>query len=135
MANIEDLIKFIDEFNTLYPRPDMPKLILSENYDVRSHFYKPYPGANLPGVYIIFSSSGNILRIGKASCGSSLGKRLACYYKWGDSGQEGLHKYEGYEDAKLLRTISFPKKRAFEAPALEEYLINKLKPPYNKTGT
>ena len=132
--NIDDLQKSLDKFNTDYPRPNMPILTLSNEYDIRTDFDKPYPGADSPGVYAIFHINGELLRIGKSSCNSNISSRLSDYYKWGVKDSEGIHKHPGYQDAKIIRIISFPKNRAFEVPALEEFLIGDISLPYNTNG-
>ena len=134
MATIDDLIKELKNFNSRYPRPKIGILELSAAYDIRVDFTKVYPGTEFPGVYVISKVNGEILRIGKASCSSSLGKRLSSYYRWHDKKYIGVGKYEGYTEAFIIHTISLPQDRAFEAPAIEEYLIDRLKPPYNKVG-
>ncbi len=134
MTNFQDLKLALDEFNHEYPRPNMSKLVLSEEYNILKDFCNPYPGAEFPGVYAIFDTSGELLRLGKASCNSTLGTRLSTYYRWHDVDYIGVSKHEGYENAIIIRTIKVPNERAFEAPALEEFLIGKLNPRFNTTG-
>lgn len=112
----------------------MPTIVVSDPYNISTDFCNPYPSAQLPGVYIICDSNNQILRIGKASCNSNITTRLSSYFRWGKKESEGVHKHTGYDNAKILYTIGVPKEHAFEAPAIEEYLIVYLKPPYNKNG-
>jgi len=135
MPDLSDLKIAVKEFNKHFPRPDMSPLKLSGKYDIRVDYSEPFPHAERPGVYIIFNTDNEVLRIGKVSCKNTLGNRLSAYYKWGQGDSEGVGRHEGYGDAKLIRVIGFPNDRAFEAPALEEFLIGKLNPPYNTNGT
>lgn len=74
-----------------------------------------------------------ILRIGKASCDRTLGSRLGDYFEYGKN-KEGVAKSNDYKGIKYLVTIGLAKRRAFEAPAIEEYLIGKFNPRLNKLG-
>ncbi|MEZ8493868.1 hypothetical protein AB6C81_16645 [Vibrio splendidus] len=134
MANFQKLQLALDEFNREFPRPNMAMLALSEEYNILKDFRNSYPGASYPGVYAIFDVSGELLRLGKASCNSTIGARLSTYFRWHDVDYIGVNKHEGYENAKIIRTIKIPNERAFEAPALEEFLIRKLSPKFNTLG-
>lgn len=135
MPGISELRLALEQFNLNFPRPNMGALELQGPYDISIDFCTAYPNAYLPGVYIIFHRNGSILRIGKASCNNTITSRLSCYFKWGTLDSEGLHKHPGYEEARIVYTIGIPKDRAFEAPAVEEYLIGQLNPPYNINGS
>lgn len=134
MAKISDIMLVLDEFNQKYPRPNMGELEIKGPYDIGREFSNPYPNGHLPGVYVIIDRKGLVLRIGKASCNSTITSRLGSYFKWGDSDSEGVHKFSGYEEARIIYSIGIPKDRAFEAPAVEEFLVERMKPPYNRNG-
>lgn len=134
MADIEDLKSVLHEFNKKYPRPNLPPLTVSSVYNIEKMYHEPYPNSDSPGVYIICHRNGTILRIGKASCGSTLTTRLNAYFKWNETGEHGIHKHVGYDHAKLIYTIGLPRARAFEVPSVEEYLIRELEIPYNRVG-
>ncbi|WP_342609709.1 hypothetical protein [Vibrio tritonius] len=134
MLVLQDLENALEEFNTKYPRPNLEPLILSEKYNILEDFRRSYPGSQYPGVYAIFDSKGELLRIGKASCNSCLGARLSTYFEWHKTEYIGVNKHAGYEDAIIIRTIKLPTDRGFEAPALEEFLIGKLSPRFNTVG-
>lgn len=134
MANFQELQLALEEFNRDFPRPNMAELVLSEEYSILKDFRNSYPGASHPGVYALFDVSGELLRLGKASCNSTLGARLSAYFKWHDVDYIGVNKQEGFENAIIIRTIKVPIERAFEAPALEEFLIAKLSPKFNTLG-
>lgn len=134
MATIRHLKKALEVFNVKYPRPEMEVLKVSRAYNIKKDYHKPYPNCDKPGVYIICHTDGTILRVGKASCSRTITVRLGEYFKWSKDGAEGIHKHAGYEDAKLIYTIGVPNDRAFEVPAIEEYLIRELELPYNRIG-
>jgi len=134
MASIDELRQVIDEFNRKYPRPFMAPIELNGPYNLRTEYCNPYPHGNLPGVYVICNSDRRILRIGKASCRSTITVRLGAYFKWGDGDCEGKPKHPGYEDATFVYTIGVDADRAFEVTAIEEYLIGRLDLPYNWIG-
>jgi hypothetical protein len=48
--------------------------------------------------------------------------------------KHGIPKYESNANVKSFVLIPIPVDRAFEAPAIEEYLISKLNPPKNASG-
>jgi hypothetical protein len=134
MKHLSDLHKAIDIFNEEYPRPGIKPIGLSERYDIRKDFLnRSYPNSDFPGVYILFDENMNILRIGKASCDRALGSRLSDYFEYGPD-KEGVAKDSDYKVVRYLMTIGLSKDRAFEAPAIEEYLIGKLDSDLNKTG-
>lgn len=64
MPTIKDLRVALTEFNSQFPRPNMDLLTLSSEYNILKNFSSPYPNAEFPGVYAIFDSSGELLRIG-----------------------------------------------------------------------
>jgi len=118
------------EFNGSYPRPGLGPLTLSE----RLRFDEPteetkdeyWPHATLPGVYVIYDYKHRLLYIGKASLSSTLGIRIAKHHKdrtqWSKYGR------------LFVRTIPLPRTRAFEAPALEEFLLSRLDTISNSHG-
>jgi len=97
---------------------------------------KQYPNSDLPGVYIFYSESTGFLYIGK--CSNNLGFRIGAHI--GKPGDKAAPEYpypyaESWiiENKNDLKVITIPLKREhfFLAPALETYMIWKLKPPYN----
>lgn len=115
MSTIEDVKNAISELNERYPRPGFT-ISVSGIYDIRTSFSEMYPNAPSPGVYIMLSAEGVVLRIGKASCGSTLGVRLTAYFGWEDkSAGRGRAKEDFYRAVCFIATIAVPKDRAFEA--------------------
>ena len=92
-----------------------------------------------PGIYAIFDASLELLYVGKASMGSYLGARLSSYFQGSPKEPcKVLHTWVNHEGEtvtpRYVITVAVPKETPWEAPALEEYLIDQLKPPSNRMG-
>ena len=105
-------------------------------YDLLSDWKRDasLPCAGERGVYAFFNEDGELLHVGKASNNSTLGRRVCSYFhaKPVDQGAKPRHpwKCKG-EPRHVLITATDD---AFEAPSLEEYLIQRLQPPENTVG-
>jgi hypothetical protein len=128
MAKLTELHTFIDQFNELFPRPNMPALQVSGICNVTDPSI-PWPDADKPGVYALLENDDEVVYVGKASCNRVLGYRLRDHFD-----RYGKPKQEYFAEVTSFVVIAFPPDRAFEAPAAEEYLIAKLNPPKNGTG-
>jgi len=130
MSKLTDVIEAISLLNNEYPRPGIPDpLQLSQEFRIPEDYEKKsFPFASYPGVYLFFDENETLLYIGKASSG--LGQRIGNEY----IGRSGVLKTNKISGAKVLRTIKLPKEHHFEAPAIEEFLIYKLKPTRNSVG-
>jgi hypothetical protein len=115
-----------------YPRPGIEALELSKPYVLIGDWPKPWPNSDLPGVYI-FLQDEEIMYIGKASCEHVLGARLGAYFKRASNGEATL-KDKRCEGVHSVVTIGILKSHAFEASALEEFLISMLGPVVNQQG-
>ncbi|WP_147383573.1 hypothetical protein [Nitrosomonas supralitoralis] len=83
----------------------------------------------------MLNEAGIVLRVGKASCGRTIGHRLGDYFRWGDKVLgKGVAKNDTFKDVRYIATIAVPKDRAFEAPAIEEFLLRRLESPLNSLG-
>lgn len=132
----------LDDYEENYRRPGLPPLELKGMYAlfpeegqpdfVESRWNEPYPQADRKGVYLIFGRSGMLLYVGKASMGSSIGGRLGTYF----AGKKECRLLftDWTERPTYIATIAVPHGMAFEASALEEYLIKSLKPCDNNLG-
>jgi len=121
-------------FNEQFPRYGMEPCKVSEPYDLREDWeHNSWPNAAGPGVYVILSPSQEVLYVGKASCNHTIGQRLAAHFVAGPDG-EAKCTHDWWGEVRYVCTIGFPEGRAFEAPALEEYLIKELKPRLNTHG-
>jgi hypothetical protein len=99
---------------------------------VESRWNEPFPNADRKGVYLIFSRTGMLLYVGKASMGASIGGRLGTYFA--GKNECRLLFTDWTERPTYIATIAVPQGLGFEAAALEEYLIKNLKPCDNNLG-
>jgi len=118
----------ITEFNNNHQRPH-GDISLTELRDISKEEHASWPSNESPGVYIFLDSSKNITYIGKASFNNCIGGRLNSRFntKWTPKKPES-------EGCVYITTIALPKELAFEAPAIEEYLLKKLTTRSNKVG-
>ena len=117
----------VDEYARTHMHPDRPKPSVGEAHIVGAVMEKGSCEGTAaswkPGCYAVFSQNGDLLYIGKASNTNMIGDRLVRF------------RYKGVSWANppaLVRLITVGE--AFEAPSLEEFLINRLQPSYNKHG-
>ena len=92
------------------------------------------PCAADKGVYAFFNKQEDLLYVGKASHSDSLGKRICSYFhaETDDQGARPRHPWTANGRPRyVLITATY---HAFEAPSLEEYLIQELQPPENSVG-
>jgi excinuclease UvrABC nuclease subunit len=122
-AEVRVFTQKVMEYHDTYRHPRLPPLKVEDLYDLKSWAGKP--PSYRPGCYAIFSISGSLLYIGKASHAASVGSRLAAHLRkirpeWIPLGLGHI----------LIVTVDEP----FEAPSLEEFLIHHLQPPLNDRG-
>jgi hypothetical protein len=111
--------EIISEFQKIYPRPGLKDFKLNW-YDIESEWPKSWPSGEMPGVYMFFDSTEEILYIGKASSGRRLRTRLRAYFK----NKQGICQIKGKaKDTRYVGLLAIPFEHGFEAPAIEEYLI------------
>ena len=133
LSTIDDLAAALMEFNGRVARPGIGPLWLSEPCRLDQPWEEEYwPYATLPGVYVVYDGHNRLVYIGKASLDATLGARLGAHFS---KGSDGLAKGpQGWEGAKHVRTIPVPRVHAFEAPAIEEYLLGRLTTKMNERG-
>ena len=130
MSDLVSLKSTVCEYCARY---HIMKFEVSEAYDLEASWKSTsFPNADRPGCYTFFDAAGTLLYIGKASCGSTIGIRADTYFKWRDDRLEPTGSSGWTGTANVLHTI--PVHEAHQAPSLEEYLIEKLNPPENRTG-
>jgi hypothetical protein len=133
----------LSEYISRYRRSDLPPVEVSEpldlypslpapaNFSPKVTWANPWPFGDRAGLYLIYNGSLELLYIGKASMSRCLGNRLWEYF---GCGAACAPKAEWLKPARFVITIAVPKEMPFEAPAIEEFLIRKLKPKSNGTG-
>ena len=87
-----------------------------------------WPNTDKQGVYAIFCVDNKLLYVGKASLSNSIGRRLSTYFMNNDEAEGATSKLgqSWSRDPRYILTVRV--KNAWEAPSLEEYLINRLRP-------
>ena len=115
----------VEEMNSKYPRPGIPRLELSAPYDL-TDVSGNWPNSGVPGVYV-FLKDDSVLYIGKSDGG--LGYRLIAHIS-----ADATQRDDKARDATHLITIGIPEENYFEAAAIESFLIGRLNPPRNKAG-
>jgi hypothetical protein len=87
------------------------------------------------GVYAFFGDDAELLYVGKASFRSSISARLATYCGYQESRGSPcnfLRQWKG--SPRYVTVVAVPEETRFEASALEEFLISRLRPPENYIG-
>lgn len=149
MVSFDDIKVLLNEYVEQFRRPNLPGLSISEVYSlfpqeegaiqVEKQWPDTYPNAQKHGVYVVFGKDLQVLYIGKASMNNTLGSRLSSYFSYADDKKTCKVKGQEYwsECPKFIATIAVPDNLSFEAPAIEEYLIQSLGTslPDNKAGT
>lgn len=124
----------LQEFNLKFPRPGIEPLAISAPYDLKNDWPKTYPHARHQGVYCFVDEAGMLLYIGKTSCNNDFGYRLSGYFEYGPA-RQAQAKIVHHVSVRHILFIPLPAGHGFEAPAIEEWLISRLNPPLNKTGS
>ena len=140
-GSLEKARHAVERYHQTYRHPTLPPLQISGLYALfpdqtpttvfqYSWPTDPWPNASRPGVYLIFDALLDLRYVGKARC---LGKRLHNYFAEGRAPDRACRVVHSTwrADPKFVATIAVHK--AFEAPALEEFLIDELRPAENAT--
>lgn len=95
-----------------------------------------WPYNERQGVYVIFGQDcSEPLYIGKASMNNFLGDRLSDYFGYDKPARRCRIKDINWSERPMyIVTVPVPMGMAFEAAALEEYLIGRFQPADNKRG-
>jgi hypothetical protein len=145
MRSIERVRELVQRYNNTYHHPSLRPLALSDIYSLFPDTKNPtsvtlgwpatWPCAGDPGVYLIFDCDMSLLYVGKASLNHTLGGRLSSYFQYARDGSRGCEVLGTWSARPVfVVTIAVDSDKAFEAPALEEYLIGELQPPDNTRG-
>ena len=142
---LSDVAAALTWYNARIRHSDHRQLDLSLPYDLVPHSHvgmgvavcgkwpqDDYPGHRGPGVYLILDAQAHVLYIGKASARNTIGSRLAEYFGY-DSQKRCQFKLSSWKWVpEYVATISIEPELHFEAPAVEEFLIARLRPPVNQ---
>ena len=131
MPNLENVKTTIAEFDSKFKRPGIDCLVSCFHSTPvnKSNWSQLWATHGLlrtytdePCVYFFFDQEENLQYIGKAEI---LGYRFGSHFSSGSKWREDVH---------TIGILVIPRKSWFEIVAIEAYLIDLLKPPYNSTG-
>jgi len=127
-STFDDLIASVANFNLKHPRPH-GEICLTGLLDISKETHASWPSNESPGVYIFLDANKQITYIGKASFNNCIGGRLNPRFdtKWNSKKPES-------QGCVYITTIALPRELAFEAPAIEEYLLRELSTRSNSVG-
>lgn len=130
MKQIEILKQLIKEYDEKFRHPSLEKFAFIEPYHFPAINPVCSPLAAKKGVYIIFNKLDQIIYIGKSSA-----QKKAVWHRIYDHIYSSKKSY-WYSDASYFCGWAVPDESFFEATALEEYLIFKLREslPNNRIG-
>ena len=114
----------LDEYSRTYRHPNQRAFCVHGPFKIERYKKGTWEGMEIsykPGCYAIFSENGELLYIGKASAGRKVGDRL-----WRFSRK---NPPSWLPDIALAQIVEV--QQPFEAPSLEEYLIQALRPRHN----
>jgi hypothetical protein len=147
MANLEDLQVQLQDYALSHRRDGLAAYSVSGVYDlypqntqtaaiaVASKWPDDWPNSSNAGVYAIFDEHFELIYVGKSSMNSFIAARLGTYFGY-TSAPERLCRLKGEWriEPRYLITVGVPDDATWEAPALEEFLIQKLNPTLNRNG-
>ncbi|WP_151444881.1 nucleotide excision repair endonuclease [Halomonas lysinitropha] len=138
MESLEAIKREIESYHQNYRHSDLNPPNVSDIYNLfpkgelgggENSWPSTWPNNGLPGVYFIFDEDLVLLYVGKAK---NLGSRLSSYFKYASDRTCRVKDTSWRVKPHFLLTASVD--RFFEAPSLEEYLIEKLQPSHNSIG-
>jgi hypothetical protein len=143
-SGIRDLL---GQYHKRYRNPELNPLKISNVYylhpeidkvprETEEQWPNRWPYSDKPGVYLIFGLHMRLLYVGKTSMNNTIGSRLGDYFQYTKDGTKRCQKkHSGWvEEPMYVAIIPVDDEAAFEAAAIEEYLIKKLQPINNEKG-
>lgn len=125
-------------FHAQWRHPRLPPLEYSKVYSLfpqetletptRTNWPDNWPLADRPGVYLVIGEKMQLLYVGKSV---SLGYRLSSYFRWSAGRGSFCRIVHTAWKTRPMFVATIAVAEAFEAAALEEYLIAKLHPEEN----
>lgn len=148
MITLDQVRDALSQYVLTYRHPDLPPLEMSGIYDLFPEDHADpvantcavwpanYPNRYSRGVYLMLGAHQQLLYVGKVSMNNSFDSRLAGYFSYTTDGKKRCQvKHDTWGTRpEFLITIPVSSDMAFEAAALEEYLIDRLQPPDNTKG-
>jgi hypothetical protein len=144
MPALQDFILHVQDYVASHRREGLEAFEVSGIYDLfpqsaltgdaAAHKWpESWPNSANAGVYGVFADDLTLLYVGKSSMNSCLGARLSAYF--GYTPERACRvKSEWRIQPRFLATVAVPDSATWEAPALEEFLIQRVNPPLNRNG-
>ena len=138
MKSIDVIRSEIESYHRNYRHPDLSPPNISDVYNLlpdekskggENSWPSTWPNNGLPGVYFIFDENLSLLYVGKAK---NLGSRLSSYFMYATDKSCRVKDTDWRVTPHFLVTASVD--HFFEAPSLEEYLIEQFQPSHNTVG-
>ena len=145
-TSLVDIIEVLNHYKAHFRRESLPPLKpisglyalfpeLESAPEVTAKWPDAWPDGGFQGVYFVFGTQLRLLYIGKASMRHQIGARLSFWFKYARPDRSCKVVHTGWsEQPRFVATLAVPDGMAFEAPALEEFLIERLSPPDNVNG-
>lgn len=145
MAKFSDLVSAVSEYSARYRHPNLSEFSVGPAYDLYPKeddtkmkcdlkWPDTWPNSDKAGIYAFLDRELNVVYIGKSSMNSFLGARLSSYCGYGEEKICELKHSTWTIQPRYVWTVGVADDLSFEAPALEEYLIMRLKPVDNVAG-
>ena len=144
MPKKPEFLDQVEQYILHYRREGLPPYKVSGIYDlfpesrnsieaIEHKWPDTWPNSSDAGVYALFCEDMALLYVGKSSMRNCLGARLSSYFGFSSEGACRINGDWGI-NPKYLITIAVPSDATWEAPALEEFLIQRLNPLLNING-
>ncbi len=132
MTDMKALTEAVHEYEQTCRNPDLPAFEISPVYDTQTNWDTGYPFGDRAGCYAFFDANKKLVYIGKASLSHILGRRIDSYFLRSGSSPSAVLKHQWESPPRYIVSIAVSK--PYEAPSLEEFLIDKLQPSENLRG-
>jgi hypothetical protein len=142
LSTISDLKDEIENYKNKYRREGLPEFgeinryalyPVEQNNEKEYGWPEKFYDCDSPGIYAFLDENDKVLYIGKASMNNLLGYRLGSYFCYGES-DRCKPNHQWIRNPFYIITMAVHDDMKFEAAALEEYLISRLRTLENKVG-
>jgi hypothetical protein len=145
MKTYDDALAAIKRYEDEHRHPGRQRFDISLPFDLFPQAGPPclkcdqvwpatYPHVSRAGVYLIFDDQARLLYVGKASMGNDIGSRLGSHFGYAVDRATCNARGNWTNKPRFVVTVATPIDSIFEAPSLEEFLIDRLQPMENQRG-